>query len=649
MDLSIVIVNYNVRYFLEQCLCAVEKAIEPIDAEVYVVDNASTDGSMDMVRKTFPWVKCIENKDNVGFSKANNQAIVESTGKYVLLLNPDTLVQEDTFVRSLAFMEEHPNAGGLGIRMIDGAGNFLPESKRGFPTPWVAFCKIVGLTSLFPRSAVFAQYYMGHLSAEENQEVDVLAGAYMLMPRAVLDDVGMLDEDFFMYGEDIDLSYRMQSAGYQNYYLAESQIIHYKGESTKKGSLNYVYVFYKAMAIFARKHFSGGEAGVYLIFIQLGIFMRALLAGVRRIFSSWGLPIADAAISYGALYYLKTYWESNHRFVEGGAYPDLYHLYVLPFYILIWMTFVFFQGGYDRPQLKTTALRGITYGTVLLLVGYGLLNESWRFSRALILMGAAAAMVVFTVNRLVADWFEKGKVLENNTTPRRFFVVGNRAEAERTRDIIRESGWSTSFIGWIPVNGEDNSDLNWNIGHWEDIEDLISVYRPNEIIFCSKDVTTESIIERMGDLMRFSIEVKILPPDGWFIIGSNSIHQQGELYAKEVRGLFTPQHRRQKRLFDVLSSLLLLLLFPLTILLFKSGSMFLRAAVQVLIGKRTWIGYRPPVESSLPNLPKGIFSLGEQLKEENRNRFNTSLNFLYTTQYKWSDDAAYLWNKLRGQ
>ncbi len=648
MDLSIVIVNYNVRYFLEQCLCSVEKAIAPLNAEVFVVDNASTDGSMEMVRKSFPWVKCIENQDNVGFSKANNQAIRRSKGKYVLLLNPDTLVQEDTFVRSIAFMDDHPDAGGLGIRMIDGAGNFLPESKRGFPTPWVAFCKIVGLTALFPTSSVFAQYYMGHLSSQENQAVDVLAGAYMMMPRKVLDDVGLLDEDFFMYGEDIDLSYRMQSSGHQNYYLADSQIIHYKGESTKKGSLNYVYVFYKAMAIFARKHFSGGEAGIYLIFIQIGIVMRALLAGMRRVFTSAGLPIADAVITYGVLYYLKTYWESNHRFVDGGSYPDLYHIYVLPVYISIWMIFAFFQGGYDRPQSKTTAIRGIAYGTLILLIGYALLNESWRFSRALILMGSASAMLVFTINRVVADWLEKGKVLENSATPRRFFVVGDREEAERTRDIIRESGWSTSFIGWIPVNEDLKDDSKWNIGKWDDIEDLISAYRPNEIIFCSRDVTTESIIERMGDLMRFRIEVKILPPDGWFIIGSNSIHHQGELYAKDVRGLFMPQHRRHKRMFDVLSSLLLLILFPLTVLLAKSGASFLRASWRVLMGKNTWVGYRLPEEDSLPKLPAGIFTLGDELKAENRNRLNTSLNFLYTSHYQWRDDADFLWRKLKG-
>lgn len=645
MDLSIVIVNYNVRYFLEQCLRSVEVAVKNIEAEVFVVDNASTDESMSMVKSEFPWVKCIENKDNVGFSKANNQAIKKSKGKYVLLLNPDTLVQEDTFVKSIAFMEDHPDAGGLGIRMIDGTGNFLPESKRGFPTPWVAFCKIVGLTALFPESPVFAQYYMGHLSADENQKVDVLAGAYMMMPRKVIDEVGMLDEAFFMYGEDIDLSYRMLKAGYQNYYLAESQIIHYKGESTKKGSLNYVYVFYKAMAIFTRKHFSGGEAGIYLFFIQLGIAMRALLAVINRLFKRFGLFIIDVFITYGALYYLKIYWEQSHRFVEGGSYPEIFHQLVLPIYLAVWILFVFIQGGYDRPQKRTTALKGIAYGTLFLLVGYGLLSEEWRFSRALILMGAFAAAVIFTINRIVVDWFEKGRLLQRLDGRRRFFVIGKKDEAERTREIINESGWATSFIGWIPE--KEKADSDWYIGEWEDIEDLISVYKPTEIVFCGKDVGTETIIERMAVLLHHRLEIKILPPDGWFIIGSNSIHHQGDLYAREIGGLFLSRFRRQKRLFDIVSSLMILLLLPLSIVLIKNSSTVIRSAWKVLFGIRTWVGFRQPVETNLPNIPEGIFMPGETLKPDNRQKLKASINLQYATQYDWKKDAEMLMSALR--
>ncbi|MEZ4985741.1 MAG: glycosyltransferase family 2 protein [Saprospiraceae bacterium] len=239
MKLSIVIVNYNVRYFLEQALLSVRKAIRAIDAEVFVVDNNSVDDSVAVVREKFPEVKLIANADNPGFSIANNQAIRQSKGQYVLLLNPDTVVEEDTFEKCIAFMDAHPEAGAVGVRMIDGAGKFLPESKRGFPSPWVAFAKSFGLSALFPTSRLFNHYHLGYLNEMETHEIEVLAGAFMFMRRAALDKAGLLDEAFFMYGEDIDLSYRIVLAGYKNYYLPETSIIHYKGESTKKGSLNY--------------------------------------------------------------------------------------------------------------------------------------------------------------------------------------------------------------------------------------------------------------------------------------------------------------------------------------------------------------------------------------------------------------------------
>ncbi|HNZ72627.1 MAG TPA: glycosyltransferase family 2 protein, partial [Prolixibacteraceae bacterium] len=244
MKLSVVIVNYNVKHFLEQCLHSVEKASKNLATEVFVVDNNSVDGSKGMLLSKFPNIKLVLNEKNVGFSRANNQAIRMATGQYVLLLNPDTVVEEDTFEKVVAFMDSHPEAGGLGVKMIDGKGKFLPESKRGLPTPWVAFYKVFGLSAIFPHSKVFGKYHLSYLDKNELHQVDVLAGAFMLLRKEALDKVGLLDEGFFMYGEDIDLSYRITLGGYKNYYYPDTTIIHYKGESTKKGSLNYVKMFY---------------------------------------------------------------------------------------------------------------------------------------------------------------------------------------------------------------------------------------------------------------------------------------------------------------------------------------------------------------------------------------------------------------------
>ena len=245
MKLSVIIVNYNVQHFLEQCLKSVFKSIQNIEVEVWVVDNNSVDGSVAMIKEKFPNVKLVALKDNLGFSKGNNLAIKQSKGKYTLLLNPDTLVEEDTFKKILKFMDSNPIAGGLGVKMVDGKGNFLPESKRSLPTPSVAFYKIFGLSSLFPKSKRFGKYHCGHLDKNNNHEIEILSGAFMLMRKEALDKVGLLDEDFFMYGEDIDLSYRLIKGGYKNYYFSDTRIIHYKGESTKKGSVNYD--FYKAV------------------------------------------------------------------------------------------------------------------------------------------------------------------------------------------------------------------------------------------------------------------------------------------------------------------------------------------------------------------------------------------------------------------
>src|SRR5690606_20786281 len=247
-------------------------------------------------RQKFPWVKLIANKENLGFSKANNQAMRIATGRYILLLNPDTLVEEDTFVKSVEFMDSKPDAGGLGVKMIDGKGQFLPESKRGLPTPAVAFYKIFGLSALFPKSKFFGQYHLGYLDKDEIHEIPILSGAFMLMRKDALDKVGLLDEAFFMYGEDIDLSYRIVLGGYKNYYYPGTRIIHYKGESTKKSSVNYVFVFYNAMIIFAKKHFSSKNARIYSFLINLAIYFRASVALLNRAVKRLTIPILDYAI-----------------------------------------------------------------------------------------------------------------------------------------------------------------------------------------------------------------------------------------------------------------------------------------------------------------------------------------------------------------
>jgi len=267
VKLSVIIVSYNVRRFVAQCLDSVQKALSGIDAEVFVVDNASADDTVSHLTQHYPWVKLIANDDNLGFSRANNIAIRQAQGEYVLLLNPDTIVAEPTLRECLAFMEAHPQAGGLGVRMHNADGSLAPESRRAIPSPWVSMLKMLGFTK---------RYYMSHLSWDEPGRIEVVSGAFFLLRRKALDEIGLLDEDFFMYGEDIDLSYRLLKGGWENWYQP-SDIVHFKGESTQKSSFRYVHVFYQAMLIFFRKHY-GHQSFLFTVPVKLAIYFRAALA-----------------------------------------------------------------------------------------------------------------------------------------------------------------------------------------------------------------------------------------------------------------------------------------------------------------------------------------------------------------------------------
>ena len=267
MKLSVVIVSYNVRDYLENCLQSVSRALEGIEGEVFVVDNHSDDDSVEAVRSQYPWVRLIENQENMGFSRANNIAIREARGEYVLLLNPDTIVEEATLREVLRFMEEHPKAGGAGVMMHNADGSLAPESRRALPTPWVSCLKMLGFTK---------RYYMSHLPWDQPSRIEVISGAFCFLRKKALDEVGLLDEDFFMYGEDIDLSYRLMKGGWENWYLPYP-ITHFKGKSTQKSDYRYVHIFYNAMLIFFRKHYSHLSL-FYALPVKMAIYFRAAIA-----------------------------------------------------------------------------------------------------------------------------------------------------------------------------------------------------------------------------------------------------------------------------------------------------------------------------------------------------------------------------------
>lgn len=641
MELSVIIVNYNVKHFLEQCLHSVLKASKNIPAEIFVVDNNSVDGSTQLVKEKFPQVHLTENKENVGFSKANNQAIRLAKGNYILLLNPDTVVEEDTFIKIIRFMNEHPDAGGLGVKMIDGKGNFLPESKRGLPTPWVAFCKMFGLSKLFPKSKKFGKYHLSYLNENETHEVEVLAGAFMLMRKETLDKVGLLDETFFMYGEDIDLSYRITQGGYKNYYFPETTIIHYKGESTKKGSLNYVKVFYKAMIIFAQKHFSGGKANAFSLLLNLAIWFRALLSVLKRIIDHIFLPVLDAIFIFIGFLLLTPFWE-NVRY-EPGYYPLQFLQLVVPIYILFWLAAVFFSGGYKKPVSLFHVARGILWGTIAILLVYSLVDEEYRFSRALILLGSVWAIFLLIFYRLVFNqmkWKTFGPDIKRS---KKIAIAGHPAEATRVREILQQTRIKSEFTGFISIDETDQGEQY--IGSLNQLNEIVRINRIDEIIFCADNISSSEIIRAMLKLTSLDIDFKIAPPESISIIGSNSIHTAGDLYVVHINAISRPSNLRRKRLFDFFTALTFLALSPVLVWFFSKKGSFLKHSRQVLIGKKSWVGYVESSESQaeLPSIKPGILSPADMFENaaSDANK-NNRLNGLYARNYSVLTDAEIL-------
>ncbi|WP_310395104.1 glycosyltransferase [Hymenobacter sp.] len=662
VKLSVVIVNYNVCYFLEQALLSVRRAAEKLGqpTEVFVVDNNSADGSVAMVRARFPEVTLIANRDNPGFSKANNQALRRATGQYQLLLNPDTVVEEDTFRACCDFMDGHPDCGGLGVKMLDGQGRFLPESKRGLPTPAVAFYKMFGLASLLPRSRTFGRYHLGFLSEDETHEIAVLSGAFMLLRQAALEQVGLLDEDYFMYGEDIDLSYRLTQGGWKNYYFPGARIIHYKGESTKRTSVNYVFVFYRAMVIFAQKHFAPDRAGLFSVLINAAIWLRAGAAVLERLAARAAPLLLDAGLIWAGMFFLKTYWERNHKFVPGG-YPPQYMLVAVPVYILVWLTSAYLSGAYDPPVKASRVARGIFVGTLLISAASNFL-DAWRFSKALIILGGAWAVAALVGRQLLAHFVKYRDLRLSERRQKNIAIVGSGPESRRVGQLLEAAGVQARVIGYVeagpaptagpvpppagrsPVRPFAHSPIE-PLGELRQLADIISLYALDELIFCGKDLPASQIIALMLSLpTNPPVAYKILPEDSQYIIGSSSKDAPGDYYTLDIAlNLYQPRQVRAKRLLDILSSALLLLLAPALVWFQPKRMGFLRNCLAVLLGRRTWVGlrYLAGPASAVPAVlsPADAVVSAVLLNEVTRRR----LELLYAKDYEPGTDVNLLW------
>jgi len=620
---------------LKQCLSSVyssERRLadgSELELDVWVVDNDSVDDSVEMVRSEYPQAHVVANHDNVGFARANNQALRQCSGDMMLLLNPDTIVEADTFVKCVDFMMQHSDCGGLCVKMVDGEGRYLKESKRGFPSPEASFYKISGLIRLFPHSKRIAAYYMGHLDEDEVNEIEIMPGAYLMFRREVYDKIGGLDESYFMYGEDIDMSWRIHLAGWKNYYLPTTHIIHYKGESTKKGSMNYVYTFYNAMVIFVKRYFSGSNARLFNILLQVAIWLRAAMAWAKRVVKSVAVPAVDFLAAYSGFVLLKQLWATGWA-DNINYYPPEYTALVIPIYILVLMACSWLQGGYDKPVRLWRIVRGMATGVVLLLAFYSLLDESQRYSRMLLLSGSLWTLLSTLAIRLLLSAFNVNGYALRARKRGATLIVGADDETQRVATMYRscQSG----------VKVKTTADMEAH-----HLQDIIRIERVEDVVFCGRDVDMQRIISLMTTLRTTGVQYRIAPADGDFIIGTGGILLADELYITDLDTIGTATNRRYKRLLDIGTALLALLLSPILFWPQRRKGRYFGDVLRVLFGNRTWVGYTGKEGIFTPADIAGRTS--DSVPDETAQR----LMLRYMRHYRPTTDMAIIinnWNRL---
>ncbi len=635
-DIGIVIVSYNVRHFLEQCLHSIGKSsTSGLNIEVWVVDNASVDGTVQYIADRFPDVNIISNTENVGFSRANNQAINRMQSKYVLLLNPDTVLEETTLQLCYDFMEAKPQTGAVGVRMIDGSGKFLPESKRKIPDIWNSFCKLSYLSDLFPSSKVFSGYNLGYLPEDQTAQVEVLCGAFMFIRAEALKMTGLLDEQFFMYGEDIDLSYRILKAGYEIWYYPQSSIIHYKGESTKKSSLSYVKTFYGAMHIYVNKHYGKGKGRIFAWIINAAITMRAMVSAAGRVLAFLIFPMIDAVLIWFSLLAMKSFW-AEWYFKDTSYYDEGNIHSILPIYAGIWVLSLWIGGHYDKTSSWRHSFTSFLVGTVFILMGYALLPESMRSSRAIILLGAIAGMVVVSLTSLLRAWLRNDH--NNSSGNQSIAVVGSRQNAEKLALIVHKLKPESEIYNIAP--GSSTGDV-WFTNSLNHLPEVVKKLKIGEVIFSSEDVQMKEIIRAMTAIGP-SVKYRIGGDDSLSMIGSASKHHQGELVSLDVSyKLSEPANRRFKRLLDLCMSALFIPLSPALFILAGLKLRLFSNIGKVFMGNATWVGYGGDNNDFdfLPEIPAAIikYPLTGRVINYNDNYFK-HLNTEYARHYSWYRD-----------
>jgi GT2 family glycosyltransferase len=656
LEISVVIVNYKVPAYLHVALDSLQRSAAyfseayrqktgmvpmgqstdghpaPGLVEVFVVDNHSEDNSHELIAPRFPWIHWIGSTRNLGFAKANNWALKQSSGRYAVLQNPDTVLSEDTLWLCWEAMENDPRIGGLGVKMLDGRGLFLKESKRGFPDPASALYKLTGLSSLFPRHPRFSAYHLGHLDPQVNHQVSVLAGAYMWVRASVAAQIGWLDERYFMYGEDIDWSYRIVQAGYTNLYLAQTRIVHFKGESTQKQSMRYVRLFYGAMITFAERYYDRTRFFWLHLLLRLGIAGRAGLALLRR-WSDWFFhPMLDLVGFAWIMLGLTTFWEQSIKTGQGVVYPDEFRYRVLPVYVLLWVLSSVVNGAYEKPYRPHRLVRGILLGSLLIGFVYAFLPMEWRFSRGIILAGAALCLLFsLALKGLIRTLLWGGQPSETDAGERR--VVGYGSES--TLNVARSLLQGIRGMRWLGVVSPDQEQAE-ALASRQQWHALVQGLRPQEVVLDARSLSYQELISTMEGLSGQVSTFKFLPKGMDVLVGAGEfLWAQDDRINQEAMPWPAPSFRRGMRAINLITGCALLVLQVLARPWVRKELRSWALPWLLIASRRSWISYRDGKKSDAV----GVFDLGAIPRQKgllNESAVRSWVRLQYTAAPSWA-------------
>lgn len=576
--ISIIIVNYNVKEFLANCLQSVKKSSDGIETEIFVVDNNSSDGSMEFLKPRFPEVKFIENSENLGFGKANNQAIRQASGKYTLILNPDTLLQEDTLRVLVSYMDKNPETGACGCKILNPDGTFAPESRRSVPTVSSALYKALGLTALFPRSKIFGKYYQGWKDEDEMGEVPVLSGSFMFFRTKTLLEVEGFDERFFMYGEDIDLCYRVTNSGWKIDYVPSTSIIHYKGESTKKDFRAYNRVFNNALYLFFDKHYTSRYSSFFRFLVFWAVQLRTVLSFMVSKIQSLKFVLVDLLILNGALligYVFRLWLDNSPVFTLDNI--DFLFLNVL--LSILYLVFTQSFGVLRKNRFSIVESLKAVFISFILLAAITFFIRTLAFSRIILAIAGLISFVGVGLVRFARINREKKiGVVKGKLSPLRVLVAG---VGENTDSFISKlngkANWQVEIVGvlhqsdWRESIGSLSEPI---IGSLDQLDELVEGTRADTVIFLMNSVSHTELLQALKALRSKKVEVKVVPDSMNFLLGKAEVEYLDDvpLLDLEFNYYNTPQ-KAAKRLFDIgLSFLATTVLLPLAIgLIFKRG------------------------------------------------------------------------------